>query len=96
MDHGPCLGGSTAPGDDVSDTDREQQQRDRTKQEPCKPIGQPFASAESPAVVPHSDRVHRAYFRLDIQVKKGSEDLDRVELEQRQGTPAAGRGLDGE
>jgi hypothetical protein len=79
------LGASTAPGDDVSDADRQQQQRDRAKQEPCKPIGQSFASAQSPTMLPHSDCVHRAHFRLDIQVKKGPEDLKRVELEQRKG-----------
>jgi hypothetical protein len=79
-----CLSASATPGDDVSDTDRHQQQRDRAKQQPRKPIGQSFAAAQSPTMLPHPDCVHRPYFRLDVRLKKGSEDLERVELEQRQ------------
>jgi hypothetical protein len=78
------LPASATPGDDVSDTDRQQQQRDRAEQQPRNPIGQSFAAAQSPTMLPHPDCVHRPYFRLDIRLKKGSEDLERVELEQRQ------------
>lgn len=78
-------GASTAHDDEVvSNSDGQQQQRNRAKHQPRKPVAHSFTSAQSRPVVARSDCMHRADFRFGIQVRKESGDLKRVEFEKRQ------------